>query len=223
VAPTPSQLYNATYGNPNLQPEDGKTIEAGMNHKFDSTLTGTFHIWQRHANNFIGYLGSIKKYANTNYEDARGWDVQLDKQISDRLTAKIGYTYTHMDPSYIGTALNRAANYDGYLPKGEWIIGLDYRQERYDVQVQGRGIYDRVGPQTADAYANFFPETTYWVWDVAVNYKINKDTKLFVKANNILDKFYAEHSNARTNWSGVPGEWWTSPGRNFQVGVQYQF
>jgi vitamin B12 transporter len=223
VAPTPSQLYNTTYGNPNLQPEDGRTIEAGINHKFSNTLTGTFHVWQRNADNFIGYLNDIKKYANTNNEDARGWDVQLNKQVTNRLNATVGYTYTHMDPSYIGTTLNRAANYDGYLPKGEWRIGLDYQQESYNVQIQGRGVVDELGPQTADAFAGFFPETTYWIWDAAANYKVAKNAKVFVKVNNIFDKFYAEESNARTNWSGVPGEWWTCPGRNFQAGIQYQF
>ncbi|BBB91835.1 MAG TPA: TonB-dependent receptor [Methylomusa anaerophila] len=80
------------------------------------------------------------------------------------------------------------------------------------------------GPQTPDAAASFFPATTYWVWDIGLNYQAGKAIKAFVKVNNIFDKFYAEHSNARYNWSSTPVEqWWSAPGRNIRVGMEYIF
>ena len=88
----------------------------------------------------------------------------------------------------------------------------------------GKGIIDRPGPQTADAVDNFFPATTYWVRDLGLNYKVSKTIKAYVKVNNFFDKFYAEHSNARYNWSSDPDEqWWSAPGRNFLVGMEYTF
>ena len=223
ITPTPYQLYNSTYGNSSLRPEDGRTVEAGINHKIDDTLTAVFHVFQRKSSNVVGFVYTdpvnwVGHYENIDEEKARGWDVQLNKRFSDQWNAYVGYTHTIINPTAA-----RAKNVDGYIPKGAWDIGLNYQQSRYDVELQGHGVIDRPGPQTSDAYDDFFPASTYWVWNMAVNYKVTKDTKAFIKVNNIFDKFYAEHSNARAEWYGQEGEWWTSPGRNFQAGVQYQF
>ena len=54
--------------------------------------------------------------------------------------------------------------------------------------------------------------------------RVNKNAKIYFKVNNIFDKFYAEHSNARYNWSADPdGQWWRAPGRSFLVGMEYAF
>ena len=52
----------------------------------------------------------------------------------------------------------------------------------------------------------------------------HEDYVAVYKVNNIFDKFYAEHSNARYNWSSDPdGQWWRAPGRSFLVGMEYAF
>ena len=57
-----------------------------------------------------------------------------------------------------------------------------------------------------------------------MNYNVNKNAKIYFKVNNIFDKFYSEHSNARYNWSADPdGQWWRAPGRSFLVGMEYAF
>lgn len=218
IAPTPTYLYSPKYGNPNLQPEDGHMVEAGINHKFDNTLTGSFHLFRRSSNNVLGYLYSTGHYANVAQEKAHGWDMQFTKKLSDYLSANIAYTYTIVDPTK-----RRAQNVDGYIPRGAWNVGLDYEREKYNLQLQGRGVIGRTGPQTSDALPNFFPSNTYWVWDIAANYQVSNNIKTFFKVNNLFNQFYAEESNARTQWGGQPDEWWTSPGRNYQIGIQYSF
>ena len=152
-------------------------------------------------------------------EEARGWDVQIKKQFTPQLTSFVGYTHTIIDATD-----QRAKNVDGYVPRGAWNIGLDYNNKDFNASLYGKGVIDRVGPQTADAVDNYFPADTYFVWDLSMNYKVNKTAKLFVKVNNIFDKFYAEHSNARYNWSNDPeGQWWRAPGRSFLVGMEYAF
>ena len=53
-----------------------------------------------------------------------------------------------------------------------------------------------------------------------MNYQITDATKVYLKATNIFNQFYAEHSNVRY---GSPGQWWTAPGRNFMIGVEQSF
>jgi len=218
IAPTPYQLYNASYGNQDLKPEDGRTIEAGINHNFNETLTGTFHIFQRNSNHVIGFVYTdlttyTGHYINIDEEKAHGWDVQLNKKFSNVFNGFVGYTGINVESS------DQQDNASGYIPKGTWNIGVNYRQDKYDVAILGRGIIDRVGPTSSDG-SPALPTDTYWVWDASINYKITKGTRAFIKVNNIFDKYYAEYSNVAY---GSSGDWWPCPGRNYQIGIQYQF
>lgn len=219
IAPTPYQLYSDLYGNYNLKPEEGNQLELGVNHRLDSSTTAAFHIFRRDAKNVTGWVAADSTYHNFD-EEAHGWDIQLNKKVSPQLSAYVGYTKTTVDPTQ-----ERRTNVDGYIPEGVWNIGIDYERERYSINVNGQGIYDRLGPQDSDAYAQYFPQTCYWVWNMAINYTVNKDITAFVKANNLFDTFYAEHSGAtsRPGWGGAEEQWWTSPGRNFQIGMKYSF
>jgi vitamin B12 transporter len=221
IAPTPDQLYNTTYGNRNLKPEDGRTVEAGISHKFDNSLTGTFHVFQRNSNNVVawkhtgpGMYDGINQ--NIDKEKAHGWDVQLNKKFSNDFSGFVGYTQTTVKSP------GKQNNAYGYIPKGAWNVGVNYRQEKYDIGLLGRGIIDRVGP-TASSGLPALPTNTYWVWDASINYKVTKDTKAFLKVNNIFDKYYAELSNVAYGFPQTAGDWWSSPGRNYQIGIQYQF
>ena len=219
IAPSPSNLYDARYGNPNMKPETGNTKEIGINHRFDDTLMLSTHLFKRASKDRIGYISSTNKYGNVGDEEATGWDFQLRKQFNDSISAFAGYTHTIVDATK-----QRAKNGDGYIPKGAWNIGVDYAAGKVDASLSGRGVIDRPGPQTPDAVDNFFPANTYWVWDIGLNYQASKEIKAFLKVNNVFDKFYAEHSNARYNWSTTPdGQWWRAPGRNILVGMEYSF
>lgn len=219
IAPSPSNLYDARYGNPNMKPETGNTKEIGINHRFDDTLMLSTHLFKRASKDRIGYISSTNKYGNVGDEEATGWDFQLRKQFNDSISAFAGYTHTIVDATK-----QRAKNVDGYIPKGTWNIGVDYAAGKVDASLSGRGVIDRPGPQTPDAVDNFFPANTYWVWDIGLNYQASRQIKAFLKVNNVFDKFYAEHSNARYNWSTTPdGQWWRAPGRNILVGMEYSF
>ena len=217
ITPTPSQLYGS-YGNPNMKPESGQTKEIGIARDFGKGLSVTASYFKRHSKNRIGYNMGISKYDNVGDEDARGWSVQLAKRVDSHFRTRLGYTHTHVDPT-----AQRTTNVDGYLPKDQWNIGIDYINRDFDASLLARGMVGRPGPQTADAYANFFPTDNYWVVDLAMNYQIADETKIYLKVNNLFNQFYAEHSNARANWWGAPGQWWTAPGRNFMVGIEQSF
>ncbi len=209
VSPNQFQLFSP-YGNLSLKPETGNTIEAGVNHTFDSTLQVSLHVFRRDSKDAIAYQGG--KYVNKNTEKAHGWDAEITKQWSERFSSVVGYTNTVVD-----AATGEIENINGNLPRGMWNIALNYQQKDYDLSLIGRGIIDKPGPKTATPS---FPASTYWIWDLAANYKMTKDSKLFFKLNNIFDREYAEYSNVA--W-GQPGEWYPSAGRNYQLGMQFQF
>lgn len=210
LTPTPNQLYAPTYGNPNLKPESGDTREIGIAHDFGKGLNVAAHYYWRHSKDRIGYHPVTYVNINVGDEDAHGWDMQLAKRFDSHVSARLGYTNTH-----VGKNEQRGVNVDGYLPTHQWNIGVDYKNRRFDASLMARAMIDRPGPVN-----NAFPETSYWVCDFGMNYKIMETTKVYLKVNNLFDKFYAEHSNVK--WGGA-GQWWTAPGRSFVVGVEHSF
>ena len=210
ITPTPNQLYAPTYGNPNLKPESGNTKEIGIARDFGKGLSLTASYFKRHSKDRIGYHPVTYVNINVGDEDAHGWSLQLAKRVDSHLRARLGYTRTH-----VGATEQRQFNVDGYLPEDQWNIGVDYRNRAFDASLLARGIVGRPGP-----VRGAFPTDNYWVVDLAMNYQIADATKVYLKANNVFNQFYAEHSNVK--WGG-PGEWWTAPGRNFMIGVEQSF
>ena len=210
ITPTPNQLYAPIYGNTNLKPESGNTREIGIARDFGKGLSLTASYFKRHSKNRIGYHPMTYQNINVGDEDAHGWSLQLTKRVDSHWRARIGYTQTH-----VGKTEQRGVNVDGYLPEDQWNIGVDYRNRDFDSALLARGIIGRSGP-----VSGAFPTDNYWVVDLAMNYQIADATKIYLKANNIFNQFYAEHSNVKF---GSPGEWWTAPGRNFMIGVEQSF
>ncbi|WP_455576970.1 TonB-dependent receptor plug domain-containing protein [Anaerosinus sp.] len=211
ISPNQYQLYSS-YGSLNLEPETGKTIEFGVNHKFDKTFTGSFNIFKREAENMIGFNSDTYKYYNVGEESARGWDVQLTKQFNDNFSANVGYTHLYIDPENASSNPNR----NGYLPRGAWNLGMKYEKDQFDMQLNGRGIIDREGRKGKNIADEF---TSFWIWDAAINYQFEDNAKAFIRVNNIFDKFYTDQCYDMD----PDGSWYSAPGRNFQVGVQYSF
>ena len=205
--------YFGTYANPNIKPETGDTIELGINHKFDDNFNFTAHVYKTETDNKIGYDSSIKKYVNIAKEKLTGWDMQLTKTFTKEFNMFVGYTHLNVEQTQDGitTYMN-----GGYLPKDSINIGVNYTNEKLDVGLVGRGIFGK-GEDKPDY---MFPCKNYWVVDLGINYKVNKNIKTFVKVNNLFDKLYSEQSGS----SAVePTRWYTREGRNFLVGMEYNF
>ena len=154
------------------------------------------------------------RYYNQALENARGLEFRLDKRFDKYFSVYAGFTYTDIDRA----SAKENENVNGAIPKGVWNLGLNYTKNKFDASLVGRGVINRFGSLSAanapytDKYSN------YWVWDLALNYKLSPQATLFVKANNIFNEYYTELSSTLN-----PTKWYSSPGRNFQVGIEYQF
>ncbi len=213
LAPNMYQFYSP-YGSEDLKAETGYTYEFGVSHKFDDTFNLQFHIFRRKSKDTIAYNYDTCKYDNLDRETSTGWDVRLNKAFTKELTMSVGYTHTKVksEPA-IGSAY-----YNRLIPNGEWHIGLNYDDHKaWAASITGRGVVGRLGNQE-----KMFPRGTYWIWDAAVNYTFKPNIRLFVKANNIFNQYYAEMSDVGS-FGSLPGQWYAAPGRNFVVGVDYTF
>ena len=152
LAPTPYQLFDGFNGNRNLKPETGHEFDLGVHHKFGKTWNGNLSFFSRSTKDKIGWVMTdpanfTGQYRNFDTEKARGINADVRKQLTNHLSARLGYTYTHIDATP-----TRKANRDGYVPKHAvfprktyWLadISANYRV-RENVTVFGRinNIFD---------------------------------------------------------------------------------
>ena len=79
--------------------------------------------------------------------------------------------------------------------------------------------YGSKGSPEMRNYAN------YWVWDMAANYHFTKNVTLFARVNNIFDQFYTDVGSSYGPDADPAKyqDWYSAPGRNFEVGLQFTF
>lgn len=208
VAPDLYKLYSS-YGNKDLDPEEGYTFEFGANHEFSDTLTGTFNIFHTHAKNLIQF-GSTR-YENSGKTNVNGFSLNLNKDFSHHWNAGIGYSYLHMQAKS-----GQNINSDGKLPESTLNINVGYTADKFNASLYGRGIMNRYGRAKSPAMRNY---ANYWVWDLAANYQFTKEATLFARVNNIFDQFYTDIESSQDPYDS----WYSAPGRNFEIGLQFQF
>ena len=223
VAPNLYQLFGSDayfghVGNKNLKPQEGSTIEFGINHNFGDNLTGTFNVYHTHAKNILYADPSDNyHYANGGKSSLNGFTINLDKKFSSHWAAGIGYSYLHMQAKS-----GENINSDGKLPESTLNINVGYTADNFNASLYGRGIMNRYGKASKPAMRDY---ANYWVWDLAANYQFTKEATLFARVNNIFDQFYTDVGTSYgpnadpTNYQ----YWYSAPGRNFEIGLQFQF
>lgn len=220
VAPNLYQMYVwnpiwGTYGNKNLKPETGYTFEFGVNHQFDDTLSGTFNVFHTYAHNIIHAepIGNTYNYIYENMDRANinGFNLNLNKEFSSHWSTYVGYTYMH-----INAQKGKNINNDGFIPESTLNVGINYKADKFNASLDGRGVMNRYGKK---AYPEMRDYANYWVWDVAANYQFAKGANLFARVNNIFDQFYTDIGSSYDPY----GTWYSAPGRNFEMGLQFTF
>lgn len=220
VAPYPSQLYGQ-YGTPDLNPETGDAIEGGINYRFDPTFVSSIHVFRRDMKDTISYNSGTRKYENSGEENACGFDIQLRKAFAKNFTTNVGYTYTYIKP----TDTSKNPNSDGRIPRSAWNIGVNYDIEKFNANLTARGVIAKQGGKAKTYGDNTSAEAsdyhTYWIFDMGMNYKLNKNINVYAKCNNIFDRLYTEQRACLLPETGT--SWYSAPGRSYEVGMEYTF
>ena len=214
AAPSLFYLYSSFVGNKDLDPEEGNTVEFGVNHRFTDSLDGTFNVFHTHAKNLIVF---DDRYKNSGKTNANGFSLSLNKEFSRHWNASLGYSYLHMQAK-AGENINN----NGALPESTLHVNVSYKADKFNASLDGRGVMNRYGSKKSPEMRNY---ANYWVWDMAANYHFTKNATLFARVNNIFDQFYTDVGSSYgpsadpAQWQG----WYSAPGRNFEVGMQFTF
>lgn len=210
AAPSLYYLYSS-YGNKDMDPEEGNTVEFGVNHRFTDSLDGTFNVFHTHAKNLIDFDYTTSRYRNLGKTNANGFSLSLNKEFSRHWNASLGYSYLHMQAK-AGENINN----NGALPESTLHVNVSYKADKFNASLDGRGVMNRYGSKGSPEMRNY---SSYWVWDMAANYHFTKNATLFARVNNIFDQFYTDVGTSFDPY----GKWYSAPGRNFEIGMQFTF
>ena len=193
-APVIEELYSlgVPRGNPDLRPETGETVMLGLNTKLnDKTKLQASVFSSRIDDAIVRYTdGLLIKYKNVNKQKRQGLNIDLLHQLSPAWNISAGYAYTQVqekgkgDVDYYDDPKNNQPN--GYR------VNVEYSRDKWDAGLTLRGATGRS--------LAAFTSSSYWVVDLAANYKISSDLKAYFKAYNLNNRAY--ELKAETGYAG---------------------
>jgi vitamin B12 transporter len=218
ILPSLTQLYDHKYGNADLRASEGRTTSIGYNHEF--TPDNYMMLSWFETKSGVGMtMNSTTDKDDPNYGQyqnsiggiSRGWNAQYNARLSDAVTVKLGWAHLFYDEKDSFT--------QGYAPKDKATFGVYYDKDKFSAAFDGfYFIRDKRGMKEG---VKGWPSDKYGVYNLALNYTADKQTKFYVKVDNIFNKLWAEHTDVI--WSGGADSWYAMPGRSFIVGMQYTF
>ena len=142
IAPNLSQLYGPFGPNPDLNPEENRTVEGGFEYSLSKQLTFNALYFNRAENERIEYVSINNTTFESQYRNAEntayfnGVEVGVSTLMASRLKLNANYTYTH---SREGLALrvpkNKVNASLGYDINSKTFVGLSYQyvSDRTDI------------------------------------------------------------------------------------------
>ncbi len=198
ITPNLTQLFGAFGANPDLEPEEDRTIEAGLEYFSNDRLRLSALYFNRKEQNFITFdpitFGSINA---ENTIDAQGVELELDWNPNQNMQFNVNYTFTE-----------RKGDNAIRLPKNKVNATFGYQ---FSKRTNATLSYAYIGQRLDSDFGVFpaidVPLDPYSIVDLYFGYAmIPNKLNLFLSASNLLNESFTE----------VLG--FTTRGRNFRMG-----
>lgn len=195
-APSLFQLYDATYGNVLLQPEQSKTYDVGVEQSIAGhrgAISATY--FHNNYDNLIEFttVGNVSNYQNVSTAQAHGVEFVANYSPSIKLHLALNYTYTKTEGAD-GKPLPRR-------PGNLYSFDASYAAtQKLDFNLTALYIGDRLDPAPYPLVATL---PNYALFNLASNYKFARNCTLNVRVDNVFDKKYEEAYSYATPRRGV--------------------
>ncbi|MDG5496078.1 TonB-dependent receptor [Niveispirillum sp. BGYR6] len=198
-APTLYQLYEPSYGNAKLRPEEAKGMDAGIEQPLlDGKVTLGASLFRNLYDNLIGFTSA---YVNVAKARTQGVELTFQARPVESLLLSANYTYLDATDRVTGRDLPRR-------PHHTVNASIDWNVT--DALMLGTALrYTGKQLDTASARSATLDSST--VLDATVRWQAWEQVSLFGRIDNVLDADYQEVLNYR------------APGRSAYGGVQVRF
>jgi vitamin B12 transporter len=121
--PTINQLFFPGFGNPNLKPEESKSLDAGIEQRLlkDRLQLSARYFWNRFQNLIVNVpAGALLRPENVGQTKSQGWEASFQYAVFKNLGLRGQYTYTLTRDLSTGNRLPR-------WPVHQAVAGLSYQ------------------------------------------------------------------------------------------------
>ena len=207
IAPSLYQLFSV-YGSLNLEPETNETFELGFESTYKKWLEINTVIFNRTEENAVIFKGlpvaPWGQYANASSTiKVKGVEANVTVKPFEFAELNLGYTYTDKDAEA------------RYIPKNKFIANLELTPfENTFFSLVYKNVGEREGAYYDASVFKTIEKTlpSYNLLDINANYRLLDETvTLFGSVTNLFNEDYEETLGFNTR------------GRNFKIGIRFQF
>jgi vitamin B12 transporter len=204
-APSLLQLYDPTYGNTDLKPEESRSYDIGI----EQPLWGNRFIveatyFSTNYKNMIGFEAS--KYVNKGKVETNGIECALQFNPIDSLRIDASYTYTReADDKETGERLIRRPKH-----QGSFYVNWAFLRANFNIGI------NYVGERDDSWWDEFYQEhkteeDAYYIINIAASYQLLENFQIFGRVENLTDEEYENPVGYET------------PGRSYYGGLKALF
>lgn len=209
ITPSLFQIFDPSFGNEDLLPEENRTIEAGLEFTNSKLLRVSVVYFNREEKNFIDFVTVnpdlfISQYQNiADLFTSSGVEVEFSNRFGNKIQLNANYTFTDTDTRFALRIPKHKVNASVlYMPSQKTTLSLAYQ------------FNDSRGDQFFNP-STFASEritlSSFGITDFYVSHQLNNHVKFMFNLTNIFDKDYQEIFRFQTR------------GRNVSVGFQLSF
>ena len=208
ITPSLFQLYDSSYGNVNLNPEESATAEAGLEFTTERSRLSAVY-FNRNTKNFIDFVTIdpetfAAEYQNITEEfNASGVELEVEYSLNEAFNFSANYTYTKAEDRFAlripKNKINAAINYK--LGKNSEIsFNYQFTDDRTD------NYFDNETFESVEVKLE-----SYQIIDFTASHRVNEFVKIFGGISNITNERYEELYRFNTR------------GRNLRFGLALSF
>lgn len=201
-APTLPERLNPGWGNPELEPEIGRSFEIGSDIYLKS-LTFSIVYFNSKYENLIGFSPLTWKFANLNQAKISGIELTADIEVLDTVDLTAGYTYldTH-DLQYDRALLRR--------PKNSLSMIVTYKNPHFHISGEMVYVGRRLDYNELDWINPIAENPAFNTFSFNLQLPVNDRISLVGRVTNAFNKEYEEVF-------GYP-----APGSRFLAGIKFK-
>jgi len=208
----PPQGAYPLLGWPDVKPEKTVQYEFGVEHIFTDDMVGDATVFFKDMQNLLDTeqistpYGTYHRVTNADYGNSRGFEITLDKRLSNLFAARVGYTFSVSKG--LASSFRQGYDYSYYgwvLPRRENLLDWD-QTHSLDVTLDVRDV-DKWGINVTMVYGSGMPYSTRpttgqptindkrMPWTLNLDLKANYDLRLmgmkysfYMEARNLINR-----------------------------------
>ncbi len=189
------------HGNPDLQPEHSRTVEAGLEQRLANDRAKIDVVWfDNRYRNLIGFQTTNPatfeaSFFNIGLTSARGLEWGLEVAPAAGLRARAGYTF--LDSNVIdSTSPNNVVLKSGQMlfrrPRQSGYAGISWHDERLTVDLNGVFLGSYVDSDFAGLQPPIVSNPGHTTWDARLSFKLLSQLSATAAIDNLADADYME-------------------------------